>query len=293
MTKLKIKNKRTLIQITILIMVIIAELNHNSNIFHYICPICGVSSIYQFFVSSTLWVVKLKSLLGIIIGIVLISTILFGPIVCGFICPFGTIQDLVAKFGKKIFKRKYNNFLPINLENKIKYIRYVSLVLTIIITSVSTGVIFLEKINPYHAFLGFFSKSISIVGFFILCIVITLSLFIHRPWCKYICPYGALLGIFNKFKVFRIVRKESTCVGCKKCSKTCPMGIDVHANDEVRDLSCISCLECVSDGVCPKEKTIFLTSKDLDEILIEENEMNFGMLDNSFEVEYKIMDENK
>ena len=162
MATLKIKNKRTLIQIIILITVIIAELSHNSNIFHYICPICGVSSIYQFFVSSTLWVVKLKSLLGITIGIVIILTILFGPILCGFICPFGTVQDLVAKLGKKIFRRRYNNFISGNLDRKMKYIRYISLGLTITITSVSTGVIFLEKINPYHAFLGFFTKSISI-----------------------------------------------------------------------------------------------------------------------------------
>lgn len=290
MKNLKIKNNRILIQLTILIVVIIAELSHNSNIFHYICPICGVSSIYQFFVSSTLWVVKLKSLLGITIGIVLIATILFGPILCGFICPFGTIQDLVAKLGNKMFKRKYNHFLPKNLEHKMKYIRYISLVLTIAITSVSTGVIFLEKINPYHAFLGVFSKSISIVGFFVLCIIILLSLFIHRPWCKYICPYGALLGIFNRFKVFRIVRNKSTCVGCKKCSNICPMGIDVHTNDEVRDLSCISCLECVSDKVCKKERTIFLTSKDLDEIFIEENEVNSNTLENLFEGEFKRID---
>lgn len=288
MKKLKLKNKRGLIQTTVLIAVVMAALSHNLTMFHYICPICGVSSIYQFFVSSTLWVVKLKSSLGIIIGIVLMSTIIFGPVLCGLICPFGTIQDLVAKIGKRMFKREYNHFLPRELENKMKNIRYVSLVLTVIITALS-GVTLLEKINPYHAFLGIFTKGISLVGFFILCVVIALSLFIHRPWCKYICPYGALLGIFNKFNVFRVVRKDSTCTGCRKCSNACPMGIDVHVNDEVRDLNCIVCLECVSDEICLEKETIFYTSKEIDEIVIEENEIAFGLIDNIYEVEYQIV----
>ena len=109
----KIKNIRFIVQITILITVIIASLNHylstigseipwiSESIFHYICPICGVTSIYQFFASSTLWVVKLKSTLGIVIGLAIITTIVFGPVICGFICPFGALQDLVARLGKK------------------------------------------------------------------------------------------------------------------------------------------------------------------------------------------------
>lgn len=288
MKRLKVKNKRSLIQLTVLIAVIVAALSHKLTIFHYICPICGVSSIYQFFASSTLWVVKLKSSLGIIIGIVVIATIIFGPVLCGFICPFGTIQDLVAKLGKKMFKREYNKFIPKEIDNKLKYLRYATLVGTVILTATS-GVILLEKINPYHAFLGMFTRSISVVGFFILCIVIALSLFIHRPWCKYLCPYGALLGIFNKFKVFRVVRRDRTCISCKRCSNICPMGIDVHLNDEVRDLRCISCLECVSDNICPKRETIAYTSKEIEDINLKQDQIALSLMEDIYEVEYKIL----
>ena len=289
MEKLKIKsNRRILIQLTVLIIVIVAALRHKLALFHYICPICGVSSVYQFFASSTLWVVKLKSSLGIIIGVVIMTTIVFGPIVCGFICPFGTIQDLVAKLGKKMFKREFNNFVPKELDNKLKYLRYITLIGTFILTGIS-GIVLLEKVNPYHAFLGIFTKDISIVGFFILCLIIVLSLFIHRPWCKYLCPYGALLGIFNKFKVFRVVRKDSNCIGCKGCSKTCPMGIDVHLKEEVRDLRCISCLECVSDSICPIRETIAYTSKEIEELDDEKDEIALGLIENMYEVEYKIV----
>lgn len=282
----KIKNIRFIVQITILITVIIASLNHylgtigndilwiSESIFHYICPICGVTSIYQFFASSTLWVVKLKSTLGIVIGLAVMATIVFGPIICGFICPFGALQDLVARLGKKINKRKYNKFIPKKIHDSLKYLRYVTLIVTICLTAFS-GIKLLESINPYHAFLGIFKQNISIVGFIILITIVIASLFIQRPWCKYLCPYGAFLGLFNKIKVFRIIRNNSTCISCKKCSNACPMNIDVHEKNAVRDLSCISCFECVSEKVCPKENTISCSSCDLDDNL-EIKEINFN-----------------
>lgn len=281
----KIKNIRFIVQITILITVIIASLNHylstigseipwiSESIFHYICPICGVTSIYQFFASSTLWVVKLKSTLGIVIGLAIMATIVLGPVICGFICPFGALQDLVARLGKKINKRKYNKFVPKKLDNILKYLRYITLVGAIYLTA-SSKVTLLESINPYHAFLGIFKLSISMIGLIILSIILIASLFVQRPWCKYLCPYGAFLGLFNKIKVFRIVRKDSTCISCKKCSNVCPMSIDVHEKNAVRDLSCISCFECVGEKVCPKKNTISCSSDDL-----EIEEINFNNME--------------
>lgn len=281
----KIKNIRFIVQITILITVIIASLNHylstigseipwiSESIFHYICPICGVTSIYQFFASSTLWVVKLKSTLGIVIGLAIMATIVFGPVICGFICPFGALQDLVARLGKKINKRKYNKFVPKKLDNILKYLRYITLVGAIYLTA-SSKVTLLESINPYHAFLGIFKLSVSMIGVIILSVILITSLFVQRPWCKYLCPYGAFLGLFNKIKVFRIVRKDSTCISCKKCSNVCPMSIDVHEKNAVRDLSCISCFECVGEKVCPKKNTISCSSDDL-----EIEEINFNNME--------------
>lgn len=274
MKKLKFKYLRVISQLTFLFLVILSSINHylegigksfpwiSESIFHYICPICGVTSLYQFFTSQTLWIIKVKSILGIIIGLTLILSFLFGPIICGFVCPFGTIQDLVAKIGKKIFKNKYNTFVPKRIDGKLKYLRYLSLIGTIILTATSSIVV-LEMINPYHGFLSIFNRNISALSIAILSLVIVLGLFIHRPWCRYLCPYGAYLGLFNKIKVFRIVRKKSTCVGCKKCSKSCPVGINVHEDEEVRNISCISCLECVDEKICPKKETISVTSKDI------------------------------
>lgn len=285
MKKSKIKYLRVTVQIVMLLVVTIAAFNHylstigkeipwiSESLFHYICPVCGVTSIYQFFASSSLLVVKLKSSLGIIIGLAIMSAILFGPIICGFICPFGAIQDLLSRVGKKIFKRKYNTFIPKKVDEKLKYLRYVVLASTIILTATSS-VILLEALNPYHAYLSIFNRkftALGIIGFIILTLIIGLSLFVQRPWCRYICPYGAFLGLFNKIKVFRVFREKGTCVSCKKCTKECPMGIDVHEKEEVRSLSCISCMECVGDKVCPKDNTISFTSKDNEDEIVTEN----------------------
>ena len=109
------------------------------------------------------------------------------------------------------------------------------------------------------------------IGLIILSIILIASLFVQRPWCKYLCPYGAFLGLFNKIKVFRIIRKDSTCISYKKCSNVCPMSIDVHEKNAVRDLSCISCFECVGEKVCPKKNTISCSS---DDFKIEEINFN-------------------
>lgn len=277
----KIKNIRLSIQIIVLFVVIISAFNHylssigksipwiSQSFFHYICPICGVTSIYQFFASSTLWVVKLKSTLGIVIGLVTMITIIFGPVICGFICPFGTLQDLFARLGKKLNKTKYNKFIPYKVDKKLRLFRYLTLIGTIFLTYTSS-VSLLESINPYHAFLGIFKQNVSIAGLIILIVVIVSSMFIQRPWCKYLCPYGALLGLSNKIKVFRVVRNKYTCISCKRCSNSCPINIDISSEEEIRDLGCISCFECVEPKVCPKSNTLFATSKD--EITNKESE---------------------
>jgi len=88
-----------------------------------------------------------------------------------------------------------------------------------------------------------------------------LSLFVERPWCKYACPYGAVLGLTNLFRVFGIRRNEATCKADGACSIMCPMNIPVDSKTVVRDHQCISCLECTSEAVCPVAKTVQFSTR--------------------------------
>ncbi|WP_156922793.1 4Fe-4S binding protein [Desulfitobacterium metallireducens] len=91
---------------------------------------------------------------------------------------------------------------------------------------------------------------------------IILSLFIERPWCKYACPYGAVLGFFNFFRIFKIHRKNSSCVNCKACDRACPMNISVSTTNAVRNHQCISCMKCTSEHSCPVANTVEFSTKE-------------------------------
>jgi len=97
-------------------------------------------------------------------------------------------------------------------------------------------------------------------------VVLVLSLIVERPFCKYACPYGAVLGVFNLFRIFKIRRRRSTCIDCKACDRSCPMNIPVSTSGAVRDHQCISCLKCTSEQVCPVENTVELTTIKLEAV---------------------------
>jgi polyferredoxin len=90
---------------------------------------------------------------------------------------------------------------------------------------------------------------------------LSLSFFVERPWCKYACPYGALLGLTNLFRVFGIRRNAATCKADGACSILCPMNIPVDSQNVVRDPQCISCLECTSEAVCPVARTVQFSTR--------------------------------
>jgi polyferredoxin len=81
------------------------------------------------------------------------------------------------------------------------------------------------------------------------------SLFISNFWCRYLCPYGALLGLLGFFSPIKIKRNRSSCTDCLACTRVCPAMINVHKAGIVRSDECMSCLECVK--VCPVQDTLY------------------------------------
>ena len=81
--------------------------------------------------------------------------------------------------------------------------------------------------------------------------LVVLSLFFRRFWCRYLCPYGALLGVIGLFSPVRVHRNPERCVGCKKCDRHCPGLIGISHKTTVRSPECLACLNCVSQ--CPED----------------------------------------
>ncbi len=228
---------------------------------HAVCPFGGVVSIYEFFVSGS-YVKKIHESSFILMFVVFALAILLGPVFCGWICPFGTFQEWVSSLGKKIFKKRFNTFIPYKVDKYLRFTRYILLVLVLVKTAQSAQLMF-ANIDPYYALFNIWSDEVAITAYIILAITIILSLFVERPFCKYACPYGALLGITNTFKIFKIRRNKSTCIDCKLCDKKCPMNIPLSNVEVSRNHQCISCLECTSEYSCPKSGTLNMSFKNV------------------------------
>jgi len=272
----KVANIRLAVQIFFFALIALIAVNHtleeagkaipvlSSASLHAICPFGGVVSVYQFITAGT-FVRKIHSAAFILMWIVFALTLFLGPVFCGWVCPFGSIQEWFGKLGKKIFKRRFNRLIPYKVDRILRYLRYVFLGLIVYMTA-ATGTLMFANIDPYFALFNFWTTEVAIGGVIILIAVLVLSLLVERPFCKYACPYGAVLGVFNLFRIFKVRRNRSTCIDCKACDRTCPMNIPVSTGGAVRHHQCITCLKCTSEQACPVEKTVELTTIRLEKI---------------------------
>lgn len=231
--------------------------------FHAICPFGGVEALFAFLNYDVL-IQKIQPSSFILLGIIMFLAVLFGPVVCSYACPLGSVQEWVGKIGKKLFGKKYNTFIPAKIDKPLRYLRYVVLIFTVYLTTNSLKLVFLE-VDPYYALFHFWTDEVTVGGLIVLGLTLIGSLFVERPWCKYACPFGALLGLTNLFKVFGIKRNTTTCTSCGLCDKACPMNIEVSSKTAIRNHQCISCNECTSEVACPIEETVILSTKSFKE----------------------------
>ena len=185
---------------------------------------------------------------------------LMGRFVCGWLCPFGLIQDLLHKIP---FVKKINTFRGDRLLRKLKYVIFLVFVILLpmfVVDMLGQGApYFCKLICPAGTLEGGIplvllnSAMRATVGWLytwknvLLVMIIVLSIMIYRPFCKYICPLGAVYSVFNPIAVFRYRVDRESCVHCGACAKVCKMQVDPVKNPN--DPECIRCGNCKK--VCP------------------------------------------
>ena len=198
-----------------------------------------------------------------ITGFFILLGVLLGRFICGFLCPFGWFQDLLHKIpGKKLSTAKLK---------PLRYLKYVILVVFVILLPAfvtnSLGMgdpFFCKYICPQGVLEGAIPLSLANSGiraalghlftfkFTVLALFIILSILFYRPFCKWICPLGAIFSLFNKVSFLKIQVDHEKCVGCQKCSRVCKM--DVNVVDTPNHPECIRCGECMkacpTDAIC-------------------------------------------
>lgn len=179
---------------------------------------------------------------------IFIATLLIGAYYCGWVCPFGTIQEWSGKIGASLFGKKL--VLPRKIDFAFSFLRYLPLLLAIVWLD--------DTLNARRSLiklsLGADLLDISLYSMFFF---ITLSLLIDRPFCRWLCPRGGSFGLLSFLRVFTIRRNPDVCVGCKKCNQSCPMNIEISNTQNVLNPQCINCLQCISN--CPLQKKGALT----------------------------------
>ena len=197
-----------------------------------------------------------------IVGFLIFIGALLGRLVCGFLCPFGLIQDLLNKIP---FPKKIRTFRGDKLLRKLKYV--ILLVFVVLMPLFVVDVMgqgspyFCKLICPAGTLEGglplvLLNKSMrSALGWLyiwknvILVITIILSIMIYRPFCKYICPLGALYSIFNPVSLYKYRVDKDKCIKCGKCAKACQM--EVNPVDNPNSAECIRCGRCKK--ACPTQ----------------------------------------
>jgi len=196
-----------------------------------------------------------------VFGILTVLGTLFGRGICGFLCPFGLIQDLLYKipFPKKIRKLKGERFL--------RFLRYgvlgvfVLILPAVIANRLGMGIPWFCKwicpagvLEAGFPLLLFHSELKEAVGLTflwktgLLLFLLASSVLLFRPFCRYLCPLGAVYGFFNRFAIFSYRVDPVKCIGCGICQKTCKLDIPVWKKPNGAD--CIRCGDCI--GACPK-----------------------------------------
>ena len=193
-------------------------------------------------------------------GFLMFVGALTGRFVCGWLCPFGLIQDLLHKIP---FPKKINTFPGDRMLRKLKYVIlavFVILMPMFLVDMLGQGApYFCKLICPAGTLEGgiplvILNKSLrGAVGFLyvwknvLLAAVIILSVWIYRPFCKYLCPLGAVYSVFNPISVFRYRVDKEACIHCGACAKVCNM--QVNPAENANHPECIRCGDCKK--ACP------------------------------------------
>jgi ferredoxin-type protein NapH len=218
----------------------------------YACPLaafsCPIGGLQLAFARLSLKTREFAAGLGVLlyaVGFVGLLGAVLGRIPCGWICPFGFLQDLLHKVPSPKWK----------LPRSVDFGKYAALFILAVALPFFTAQSWFSRLCPAGALEGgaflkavppaaplpetgwFFWLKIGILVFFL-----TWAVFSRRPFCRAACPLGAMLGVMNRVSLYRMAVDDAGCDSCGRCSKVCPMGIEVHDNPNSPE--CIRCLEC-------------------------------------------------
>jgi polyferredoxin len=168
---------------------------------------------------------------------------------CSWLCPVGTLSEYLWKLGRKLMGR--NLVLPRWFDIPLRALKYLLMAFFVfIIGGMSAAALEDFMVQPYgiladvkmlHFFLHMSTTALIVVA-----VLAILSVFIKNFWCRYACPYGAVMSLVSLLSPLKIRRDTDACIDCGKCAKACPQNLPVDRLVQIRSAECTACMECVA-----------------------------------------------
>ena len=220
-------------------------------------PIAGLMNTRYLLTTGRVPVVH-PAAMFLFLGFVLMS-VLLKKAFCSWLCPVGTLSENLWKLGRRMFKRNFH--IPAWLDVPLRVLKYLLLAFFAwFIGGMSAEALENFMGSPYGIvadvkMLNFF-REMGLTAAIVIGLLAVLSIFVQNFWCRYLCPYGALLGIASLASPVKIRRDEEACIDCGKCAKACPANLKVDELVQIRSAECNACMECVA--ACPAQDALQL-----------------------------------
>ncbi len=173
---------------------------------------------------------------------------------CGWLCPFGSMSELIYKLAGKLGMKRWQGHLPMRWHNRLKWVKYAVFFALLTVSMFSmTLAEQLAEVEPFKTtfLVGVFNRSWPYTLF--VAVLLGLSIFIERPFCKYLCPLGAALAMPSTFRWFGLKRKQE-CATCHACAKGCG-SLAIDSDGRIDHRECLHCLDCMilytDTSTCP------------------------------------------
>lgn len=224
-------------------------------------PIAGLMNLKYFLSTGRVPAVHPRAMY--LFGAFLLMSLLLKKAFCSWLCPVGTFSEALGAVGRRILKRfgRRSLRLPKAMDIPLRSLKYVLLGFFLaIIGAMSAEELAGFMQSPYGLMadvkmLNFF-REMSFTAAIILVLLALLSIMIQNFWCRYLCPYGALLGVASLLSPVKIRRDTSTCIDCAQCAHACPSHLPVDKLVQIRSVECNACMVCVA--ACPAEDALQL-----------------------------------
>ena len=219
-------------------------------------PISALVSLRHFFISGKINSIHPSAL--VIFLIICMTAVILKKGFCSWVCPIGLLSDFLSELNTVLFKNKV--VFPTPVDWVLRCIKYGlagffvwSIFYKMPIQSIEQ---FIQ--SPYNRFADvkmlYFFTDMSNTALTVILVLFLLSFAVPYFWCRYLCPYGAVLGTLSFLSIGKIKRNPSNCTNCGRCEKKCPSLIKIRQKKTIHSSECTACMTCIKN--CPEEQAI-------------------------------------